>query len=58
MPRCDKEGYYMSEQCQRVDDEKYECWCVDYNGNVEEGSKTNARVDCSKFCLFVPSTVS
>lgn len=48
MPRCDKEGYYMEEQCERVDDDNFECWCVDFNGNVVEGSKTSGRALCSQ----------
>ncbi|RUS71829.1 hypothetical protein EGW08_020414 [Elysia chlorotica] len=49
MPRCDKEGYYIPEQCQRIDDTNFECWCVDYNGNVAEETKTKGRADCKAF---------
>ncbi|GFS12460.1 testican-1 [Elysia marginata] len=56
MPRCDKEGYYMAEQCKRVDDDSFECWCVDYNGNETDGTRTNGRAHCS-MCIHFYSLI-
>lgn len=46
-PRCDKEGYYMREQCMGD-----KCWCVDYNGNELKGSATEGRAHCTKKALL------
>lgn len=48
MPRCDKEGYYMREQCSGESKDKYKCWCVDYNGNELENTTIEGRAHCSK----------
>lgn len=48
MPRCDKEGYYMHEQCKGPTKDQRVCWCVDYNGNEYKDTVTNGRAHCSK----------
>jgi len=51
IPRCDKEGYYMREQCSSSEG-GYRCWCVDYNGNRQEGSEAQGRAHCTKKALM------
>ncbi|KAI8794888.1 testican-1 isoform X1 [Biomphalaria glabrata] len=50
-PRCDREGYYMREQCTNEKDGSYTCWCVDYNGNEIKSSRTQGRAHCSKLAM-------
>lgn len=52
LPRCDKEGYYLREQCSGDSEKSYKCWCVDYNGNEYKGTQTNGRAHCSKISMF------
>ncbi|CAL1530624.1 unnamed protein product [Lymnaea stagnalis] len=51
IPRCDREGYYMREQCEGKEEDKFTCWCVDYNGNETKGTRTNGRAHCSKIAM-------
>lgn len=51
MPRCDKEGYYMREQCMGETKDAFKCWCVDYNGNPYKGTEKEGRAHCSKMAL-------
>ncbi|KAH9505211.1 hypothetical protein Btru_058971 [Bulinus truncatus] len=50
-PRCDKEGYYLREQCSNENEGEYHCWCVDYNGNDVKGTRTKGRAHCSKLAM-------
>ncbi|BFZ02749.1 hypothetical protein BsWGS_05788 [Bradybaena similaris] len=52
MPRCDKEGYFMREQCSGESEKDFKCWCVDYNGNVHKGTDTNGRAHCNKMSIY------
>jgi len=51
VPRCDREGYYLREQCSG-DSGAFSCWCVDYNGNKQEGSQAQGRAHCTKKALM------
>lgn len=51
IPRCDKEGYYMREQCKGNPKHGGSCWCVDMNGNEMKGTLKEGRAHCSKILL-------
>jgi len=48
IPRCDKEGYYMREQCSTDKEEGFKCWCSDANGTPLKGTEVEGgRAHCT-----------
>jgi len=59
VPRCDKEGYYMKEQCSGEKNDGFKCWCVDANGTELKGTNVEGgRAHCSVHGLLDVKTKS